>query len=158
MKKKIPGLSRKSEINVTPFIDILLVLLVIFMTITPQIPTGIKASVPQPPPPGERQEASEKTLVLSLDRSGVIRLNQEEVESSRLIERLEDILKTRSDRTMFVVANEELLFNDVGPGDRCGKGRRCRSPRVDDRCDSLNLIDLSSRFLCGVGSPCLEAI
>jgi biopolymer transport protein ExbD/biopolymer transport protein TolR len=107
------GLSRKSEINITPFIDILLVLLVIFMTITPQVPVGIKAAIPQLPPPGGKQEALEKTLVLSLDRSGAIRINRDEIEPARLTERLEDIFKTRSDRTMFVMADEELLFNDV---------------------------------------------
>jgi biopolymer transport protein TolR len=113
MKNRIQRPSRKSEINVTRFIDILLVLLVIIMTITPKIPTGMKASIPELSPPGENQPVSEKTLVLSVDRAGVIRINQVEVEPTRLIERLEDIFKTRSDRTMFVIADEELLFNDV---------------------------------------------
>jgi len=51
--------------------------------------------------------------VLSMDRNGVIRINQEEIELKRLVERLQDIFKSRSDRTMFFQADKELLFNDV---------------------------------------------
>jgi len=48
-----------------------------------------------------------------LDGNGVIRINQDQIEPSRLIERLEDIFKAQSDRTIFVQADKELLFNDV---------------------------------------------
>ena len=48
-----------------------------------------------------------------MDRNGIIRINQDEVEPSSLIGRLQDIFKTRNDRTMFVQADDELLFNDV---------------------------------------------
>ena len=48
-----------------------------------------------------------------MDRGGNIRINQDEVELSRLIERLLEIFKTRSERTVFVQADEQLLFNDV---------------------------------------------
>lgn len=113
MKKIRQGMLPRSGINVTPFIDILLVLLVIFMTITPLTPTGLNTALPQPPPPGPRSTEPEKVLVLSLDANGVIRVNQDRVESSHLIEQLRDIFKTRSDRTVFVQADKELLFNDV---------------------------------------------
>jgi biopolymer transport protein TolR len=113
MKKNRRRSLPRSDINVTPFIDILLVLLVIFMTITPLTPTGLKAAVPQPPPPGQHSIESEKVLVLTLDASGIIRINQDQIEASHLVERLQEIFKTRSDRTIFVQADRELLFNDV---------------------------------------------
>src|SRR6266516_6950983 len=113
MKKKVKKISAKADINVTPMIDILLVLLVIFMTITPMTPTGLKTDVPQQPPPGPQSQNSEKVIVLSMDRNGVIKINQNEIEPSQLIERLQDIFKARNDRTMFVQADDELLFNDV---------------------------------------------
>ena len=51
MKKKRRRILPRADINVTPFIDILLVLLVIFMTISPNERTGLNAEIPQPPPP-----------------------------------------------------------------------------------------------------------
>jgi biopolymer transport protein ExbD len=112
MKKRRRRILPRADINVTPFIDILLVLLVIFMTISPTTSRGVKANIPQQPPPGPPQEP-EKVIVLSMDRNGVIRINASEVEASHLIERLREIFKARSDRTIFVQADEELLFNDV---------------------------------------------
>ena len=112
MKKKRRRILPRADINVTPFIDILLVLLVIFMTISPNERTGLNAAIPQPPPPGPEQP-QENVIVLSMDRNGIIRINQDEVEPSSLIERLQDIFKTRNDRTMFVQADDELLFNYV---------------------------------------------
>ena len=113
MKKRRRSMLPRGDINVTPMIDILLVLLVIFMTITPMTPTGLKTDVPQQPPPGPQSQNSEKVIVLSMDRNGVIKINRNEIEPSQLIERLQDIFKTRNDRTMFVQAADELLFNDV---------------------------------------------
>jgi biopolymer transport protein ExbD len=113
MKKRKRRILPRADINVTPFIDILLVLLVIFMTISPTRSTGVKTDIPHQPPPDWRPQEPEKVIVLSLDRHGVIRINQSEIEVSHLISELRDIFRTRSDRTIFVQADNELLFNDV---------------------------------------------
>ena len=113
MKKNRRRILPRADINVTPFIDILLVLLVIFMTISPTVPTGLKASIPEQPPPGPRQQKPEKVIVLSMDRNGVIKINQNEIQASHLIQELQDIFKTRSDRTIFVQGDDELLFSDM---------------------------------------------
>ena len=97
----------------TPFIDVLLVLLVIFMTISPKMQVGMKANIPQQPPPGPRQAEPEKVIVLSMDRHGVIKINQTVIEPRELVGQLQSIFRTRSDRTIFVQADDELLFNDV---------------------------------------------
>jgi biopolymer transport protein TolR len=92
------------------------VLLVIFMTITPLTPKGLDAAVPQPPPPGTPPpppDALNKTVVISIDKTGSIKVNQNTFELRYLGDELESIFKTRNDRTAFVNADPDLLYKDV---------------------------------------------
>jgi biopolymer transport protein TolR len=116
MKKHAKPTASKSDINVTPFIDILLVLLVIFMTITPLTPKGLDAAVPQPPPPGTpppKADELNKTIIVSVDSSGVIKVNQTVTDKAGLGSTLRDIFATRNERVMFVNAHPDLLYQEV---------------------------------------------
>ncbi len=104
----------KSEPNIVPLIDILLVLLIIFMVISPQIPKGLDAQVPLPNPdatPDEQPDA--RTVVVSIDALGRLKINQDDVEKPLLGQRLEEIFKTRAERIMFVKGDPDLEFASV---------------------------------------------
>ncbi|HEU5415697.1 MAG TPA: biopolymer transporter ExbD [Candidatus Angelobacter sp.] len=111
------GGGQTSEINVTPLIDVLLVLLIIFMVITPLTPKGLEALVPQPPPPNQKPEPTDRTVVVQVLQSNEskpkLKINQEDVNWDNLGSRLTDIFKTRAERVMFVKGDPDVEFQNV---------------------------------------------
>ena len=104
----------KSDINMTPMIDVLLVLIIIFMVIVPLTPKGLEALVPQPSPPNQKQNESDlRTVVIVIDKDHNMQINQEPVTEARLQPRLEEIFKTRAERVVFVKGEPSLDFQWV---------------------------------------------
>lgn len=103
-----------SDPNIVPLIDVLLVLIIIFMVITPRTPTGLKTLVPQPPPPNQKQEQpDDKTIVVSVMPGGKLMINQDSTTWNDLGLRLEDIFKERADKIAFVKGDDNVEFADV---------------------------------------------
>jgi biopolymer transport protein TolR len=100
-----------SQINVTPLVDVMLVLLVIFMVTAPIIQQGVEVNVPKvraAPLPGEEQQ-----FVVSITRDNQIYLNDARLDPDQLTQKLAAISAERPDRQIFVRADEDVPYGDV---------------------------------------------
>jgi biopolymer transport protein ExbD len=104
-----------SEPNIVPLIDVLLVLIIIFMVITPTTPQGLDALVPQPTPPNqqENKELLDKTIVVQVTSDGKVMINQDAISWDDLGPRLEDIFKQRAEKVAFVKGDDNVEFANV---------------------------------------------
>ncbi len=118
------GLS--SDINVTPMIDILLVLLIIFMAITPVSPKGLEALVPQPPKNNQPQKENDTAIVVSVLHTNTgqpaYKINETDVAKADLAGKLQSIFATRATKVMFIKGDKDLDFAPIANAIDIAKG------------------------------------
>ena len=112
----------RGDINVTPMIDVLLVLLIIFMVIAPIVPHGLEAALPQ----RSANSNPGNPIVVQIKNGGNgqlrYKINQSEVSIADLGDRLSSIFSARADRVMFVKADDDLDFSSIARVMDIGRG------------------------------------
>jgi biopolymer transport protein TolR len=117
MSMNVGARGRTAEINVTPLIDVLLVLLIIFMVILPQHSLGELSQIPQPNTEPRTQQP-EDPIVIQLKDQGPgqrpeVAINQKQVKWEELEDQLQSIYRARQDRVAFVKGDPEIEFSFV---------------------------------------------
>jgi biopolymer transport protein TolR len=102
--------ARKAEMNVTPMIDVLLVLIIIFMVVMP-FSTGLEAHIPQNS--DQKSSPPMDDIVISVLGNGTVRLNQETVAVADMEERLKVVFKNAADHVIFVRGDKDLDYHYV---------------------------------------------
>lgn len=105
------GQGPQADINITPLVDVLLVLLIIFMVITPILQKGFSTQVPQKAE--SVSNAPSTAIVLQIERGGGMAINRQPVSMQDLGEKLGAIYATRADKILFVDADDKAAYETV---------------------------------------------
>ncbi|MFQ5349831.1 MAG: ExbD/TolR family protein, partial [Thermoanaerobaculia bacterium] len=101
-----------AEINVTPLVDVMLVLLIIFMITAPMLHQGIEVALPQADSESLPMRVDDP-LVLSINLDGLVYVQSDPVHPSQLVERLLPLLEARQDKAVFLKGDRELAYGKV---------------------------------------------
>ena len=118
MRRKLhvaPASRPNSDINITPLVDVVLVLLIIFMVVTPLLEKDIGVRVPATEQVEQKDEVPPDQLVVRLDDKGELTINNEKVPQAEYVDRLRAILsrKPASDKLVFMVADEGTNYGKL---------------------------------------------
>jgi biopolymer transport protein ExbD len=100
-----------SDPNIVPLIDVLLVLIIIFMVITPSVPTGLPVVVPTPQ--SKLEPVDPRIIVVQVMQGGKLMISEEQCDWDTLSSRLSDIFKDRADKVAFLKGDEDVAFAQV---------------------------------------------
>jgi biopolymer transport protein TolR len=100
-----------SEINVTPFVDVMLVLLIVFMITAPLLTVGVPVNLPKTK--AKSIAESEEPLVITVDAEGVVFIQDTEVEIDKLVPRLKAITESKADTRIYVRGDKDVNYGRV---------------------------------------------
>jgi biopolymer transport protein TolR len=110
-RRGVPRYGAMAEINMTPFIDVMLVLLIIFMVAAPLLATGVPIDLPQTS--AAALNIDQKLLSVAIDEKGVVYLNDQTVDISQLVQRLQDMSKSGFDERIYVRGARDVPYGRV---------------------------------------------
>ena len=137
-------MTNKPNINVTPLIDVLLVLLIIFMVVSPLKPTGFEAKIPSEPKATTKINSHPYTLVVAINADSTLRLNTETdvgnvQNAEKLVERISDVFRQRIENQAY--AEEKILRTDLPEDERIERTVFIKAPRSIDYGSVVKIID-----------------
>lgn len=100
-----------AQINVTPLVDVMLVLLIIFMVTAPMMQQGVQVNLPKADAKGI--DAQEETVIVTVDQNGRTFLNKDEIPAGDLRQRLAELFAERSKKEVFLKADAGVPYGDV---------------------------------------------
>jgi biopolymer transport protein ExbD len=103
-----------NDINVTPMVDVMLVLLIIFMVVTPMLQKGVSVEMAKTHNPRNMQDADkEDAVVVAVSRDGRIYLGQNQIAASELAPKVKDLLAAKLDKTVYIKSDARAKYKDV---------------------------------------------
>ena len=113
-RKKRPGMGAINDINVTPMVDVMLVMLVIFMVITPMLSKGVSVDMVRTRNPIAMEDAdNDDALVVAITRDGQIFLGKEKLELKDLAQQVSDVVSNRIDKTVYLKCDARSKYEVV---------------------------------------------
>ncbi len=103
----------KSEINVTPLVDVTLVLLIIFMVVQPLLQMGYDVQVPPNAPPDQQPQQQQDQIIVSVTANNEVYLNKEKVERSQLQIRISEVLRNRGSKVVFSSVDDKVNYGEA---------------------------------------------
>jgi biopolymer transport protein TolR len=100
-----------ADINITPLVDVMLVLLVIFMSIAPSLVNGIEVDLPQTQ--AKNLDTQDEPLTVSIDKNGNIYIAETMINKANLIEKLKNITKQKMDTRIFVKGDQRISYGQI---------------------------------------------
>jgi biopolymer transport protein TolR len=114
ISKRNEGAKVNSDINVTPMVDVMLVLLIIFMVITPMLQKGVSVDLAQVNNPESMPDADkEDALIVAIMRDGRVYFGRDQINPDQLTDKIKDRLASRTDKRVFVRADARAKFGAV---------------------------------------------
>ena len=114
ISKRNEGAKVNSDINVTPMVDVMLVLLIIFMVITPMLQKGVSVDLAQVNNPQSMPDADkEDALIVAIMRDGRVYFGRDQINPDQLTDKIKDRLASRTDKRVFVRADARAKFGAV---------------------------------------------